>query len=244
LQVANLDRSAAPIIRLNTRVESLAIENASANAGQANRWQVRTSAGDTIIADAVCLALPAYAAARLLGGVDAELASELDAIPYASTATVNLAYKRGDIPHRLDGFGFVVPFIEKRTLMACTFSSVKFAGRAPKGHALLRAFVGGALQPEMFELDEDEMIRRVRDDLRVLLGIEPPPMFAEVVKWPRSMPQYHVGHIDRVKRIEKLVAALPGLALAGNAFKGPGIPDCIRSGEAAAHLLTHTSHLA
>src|SRR5207237_6801647 len=121
----------------------------------------------------------------LLRAFDGELANELNAIPYASTATVNLAYRRADIPHPLDGFGFVVPFIERRATLACTFSSVKFAGRAPDGHALLRAFVGGALQPEIFALDEDEMLARVRQDLRELLGIEKPPPFTHVEKWPR-----------------------------------------------------------
>ena len=103
--------------------------------------------------------------------------AELAAIQYASTATVNLAFRRSDIPHPLDGFGFVVPIIERRKILACTFSSIKFRGRAPEGHVLLRAFVGGALQPEMFALDEDAMAAAVRDDLRALLGIEKPPLF-------------------------------------------------------------------
>ncbi len=158
------------------------------------------------------------------------------------TATVNLAYRRADIQHPLNGFGFVVPFIEKRTLMACTFSSVKFARRAPADHALLRAFVGGALQPKLFELDEGEMVRGVREDLRELLGIQKPPLFALLEKWPRSMPQYHVGHINLVKRIEQRAATLPGLELAGNAYGGPGIPDCVRSGEVAANKLIKGCH--
>jgi len=228
-------------IRLNTKVEALALDEESTNDGQAKRWKIRTSEDETITADAICLALPAFASAQLLRDVDRQLASELEAIPYASTATVNLAYKRANIPHPLNGFGFVVPFIERRTVMACTFSSVKFARRAPEGYALLRAFVGGALQPETFELEEDEMIRRVRHDLRELLGIETPPLFAQVAKWPNSMPQYHVGHLERLKRIEKLVYALPGLALAGNAYTGPGIPDCIRNGETAADSLARPS---
>jgi oxygen-dependent protoporphyrinogen oxidase len=225
-------------IKLNTPVKSLALERETA-AGGRPQWRLITSRNETLPADAICLTIPSYQCARLLRDIDAELASDLEAIPYASTATINLAYKREDIPHPLDGFGFVVPFIEKRTLMACTFSSVKFAGRAPAGHALLRAFVGGALQPELFELDGDEMIRRVLDDLRSLLGIERPPLFAEVMKWPRSMPQYHLGHIERVKRIEQRLASLPGLVLAGNAFKGIGIPDCIKSGEAAAYKILY-----
>lgn len=227
-------RSADPAssqIRLNAKVEGLAVE---AEAGKPRQWQIKISGGETLTADAVCLALPADTSARLLRELDPELAIKLEAIPYASTATVNLAYKRSDIPHPLNGFGFVVPFIEKRTLLACTFSSVKFAGRAPTGHVLLRAFVGGALQPEMFELDDDEMIRRVGDDLRDLLGVARQPLFAQVSRWPRSMPQYHVGHLERVKEIEARVELLQGLTLAGNAFHGPGIPDCIRSGEQAA----------
>jgi protoporphyrinogen/coproporphyrinogen III oxidase len=219
-------------IRLNTMVESLVLDRETAE------WKIEVSAADeTIRADAVCLALPAYTAAHLLRDADAQLAAELEAIPYASTATINLAWKRTDIAHPLDGFGFVVPLVERRSLLACTFSHVKFKGRAPEGYALLRAFVGGALQPEMFELDEVEMTARVTADLRALLGIEKPPLFAFVEKWPRSMAQYHLGHLETVERIMKRVRALPGLHLAGNAYGGAGLPDCIRSGETAADAI-------
>jgi oxygen-dependent protoporphyrinogen oxidase len=176
-----------------------------------------------------------------LGGVDAELAAELDSIPYASTATVNLAFRRADIPHPLDGFGFVVPLVERRKTLACTFSSVKFAGRAPTGHALMRAFVGGALQPEMYALDEEQMIAAVREDLRALLGIERAPLFAHVEKWPRSMAQYHLGHLARIARIRWRLQNFPTLQLAGNAYGGAGIPDCVRSGHAAAKEMMNAS---
>ena len=229
-----------PPVRLDTRVESLARHTS----GSATQWVARTARDETFVADAVCLALPAFASSRFLRRIDPELASDLSAISYASSATINLAYKRDDIPHRLNGFGFVVPFIEKRTVMACTFSSVKFSNRAPEGHALLRAFVGGALQPELVELDDDELTSRVRQDLRQLLGVEAPPLFAEVSKWPRSMPQYFVGHVDRVRTINERAERLPGLALAGNAFEGPGIPDCVRSGESAADKLFESLQLS
>jgi oxygen-dependent protoporphyrinogen oxidase len=215
-------------VRLNTRVESLTFDDA------AKKWKIDTGTEETILADAVCLALPAYASAKLLSETDGQLSDELEAIPYASTATINLAYKRADIPHALDGFGFVVPLIERRSILACTFSNVKFAGRAPADYVLLRAFVGGALQPEMFALEEEAMIDLARRDLQQLLGIKTEPLFAHVLKWPRSMAQYHVGHIERVGRIRQRLSAHPSLKLAGNAFQGAGIPDCIRSGETAA----------
>ncbi len=218
-------------IQLNSPVESLSYHQSS------TQWCLRVTRGDSINADALCLAIPSFAAAQLLRETDVKLVEELQGIEYASSATVNLAYKREDIPHALDGFGFVVPLLEKRTIIACTFSSVKFSSRAPAGRVLLRAFVGGALQPEMFDLEETEMIDRVRTDLREFLGIEKPPLFAELKKWSNSMPQYHIGHLERVKRIKERLNLLPGLTLAGNAYAGPGIPDCIRSGETAADQL-------
>ena len=221
---------------LNTDVESLSYTQ---NSGQ---WRVQTNGGFSLNCDALCLAVPAHSAAQLLSESDAKLAEELAGIEYASTATVNLAYKQEDVGHALNGFGFVVPFVEKRTIIACTFSSIKFSGRAPERRVLLRAFVGGALQPELFDLDEAEMTNRVRTDLRQLLGIENPPIFTEVTKWPKSMPQYHIGHLARVERIKQHVSSLPGLTLAGNAYGGPGIPDCIRSGETAADELIKKLH--
>jgi protoporphyrinogen/coproporphyrinogen III oxidase len=213
-----------PNVRLKTRIEEL-----SRNSGT---WRIKTDSGETFEADAVCLALPAYAAAALLRNVNEQLATQLSAIKYASTATINFAYPRKSVSHPLNGFGFIVPFIEKRSLLACTFSSVKFPGRAPEDHVLLRAFAGGALQPQMFALDDIET--RIETDLRELLGINEKPIFTETAKWERSMPQYEVGHLDRVQAIENELDRLQGLTLAGNSYRGAGIPDCIRSGEIAA----------
>ena len=224
--VDELARQVKAEIRLNTRAVGLKLDNSV--------WTIATSTGEEIKADKICIALPAYLAATLLDGC---LAEKLRQIKYASTATLNFAYRRSAITHPLNGFGFVVPFIEKRSLIACTFSSVKFSERAPEGHVLLRAFAGGALQPEIFALDEGDMRVRVETNLRELLGISEEPLFVEVAKWKDSMPQYEVGHLERVNEIEKLVSELPGLTLAGNAYRGAGIPDCIRSGEAAAEML-------
>lgn len=213
-------------IRLRTKVERLEFSDGG--------WKLSTDTGDKLDFESVCLALPAYASSLLLSNVAPQLSSLLNQIKFASTATVNLAYRRDAIEHQLDGFGFVVPFIEKRSIIACTFSSVKFPHRAPSDHILLRAFVGGALQPEMFELDEREITQRVEKDLSDLIGVNGQPLFTEVSKWRNSMPQYEVGHLKRVSEIESLIGELPGLALAGNSYRGAGIPDCIKSGESAA----------
>lgn len=227
------ERLPAGTARLNTAIEFIRYDPAL------GKWMIETASREVIGADGICIALPAYATARLVRSSNSALADDLEAIPYASTATVNLAYKRVDIPHPLDGFGFVVPFIEKRSIIACTFSSVKFPGRAPDDRVLLRAFVGGAMQPEMFEVDDAEMIRRVRSDLKDLLGITEQPIFTKIARWKRSMPQYEVGHLERGRRIHEHSLRLPGLKLAGNAYNGAGIPDCIRSGEIAADAIYH-----
>jgi oxygen-dependent protoporphyrinogen oxidase len=199
-------------------------------------WKVFTLE-ESIDADAVCLAAPAYATSRIIEGVAPELARALNQIEYASSATVNLVYRRGDIAHALDGFGFVVPAIERRTLLACTFSSVKYPGRAPDGTVLLRAFVGGALFPELYDMGDDRMLAGISKDLGELLGVRARPLESVVTRWPRSMPQYNVGHLERVARIEDEAGRYPSLALAGAAYRGVGIPDCVRSGEAAGERL-------
>jgi oxygen-dependent protoporphyrinogen oxidase len=183
--------------------------------------------------DALIIATPAHAAAALVRDLDTTLAGALEAIPYASSATVTLAFRREDIPHPLDGFGFVVPQVERRALLAGTFSSLKYPGRAPAEWVLVRAFVGGALQPELVELDDAALVATVRRDLGHLLGVHAAPALVRVARWRRAMPQYEIGHLERVAAIRDRAAAL-GLHLAGNAYDGVGIPDCIRSGETAA----------
>lgn len=175
--------------------------------------------------------------AGLVREVDPDLARLLGGIPYASSVTVTLAYPRAAIRHPLDGFGFVVPREEERAALACTFSSVKYPGRAPEGFALLRVFLGGALGAEVLERDDAALVRLAQDDLAGLLGIEGAPVLTRVRRHPAAMPQYEVGHLDRVAAIEARLRELPGLAVAGAAYRGVGIPDCVRSGEEAADRL-------
>ncbi len=218
------------MIRLCTRVAGLARQP------EAPAWTVRLEDQPDLSADAVCLALPAPRAASLLSAVDAELAAEMD-IPYASSAIMNIVMRRRDIAHPLNGMGFVVPAVENRALIACSFSSVKFAGRAPEDRVLLRAFVGGAMHQERFEQSDEEIQRAVLHDLRHLLGTSGDPLHVSLRRWPQSMAQYHVGHVQRVARIESLAKRWPGLVLAGNAYHGVGVPDCIRSGNEAAQTV-------
>ena len=200
-------------------------------------WVIRYGEGREMEADAVCLAVPAHEAARMINTALPELAGELRAIPHKSTATVNLIYKRKDVPHPLNGFGFVVPPGEGRSILACTFSSVKFAGRAPEGKVILRAFLGGALQPEMVDVDDQQMERAIREDLRLLLGIKAAPSEVRIRRHINAMPLYPVGHLDCLARIEGLLSRAKGLALAGNAYRGVGVPDCIHSAQQATETL-------
>jgi oxygen-dependent protoporphyrinogen oxidase len=200
-------------------------------------WEVVTEQGDTFDADAVCIALPAPQAARLLAEPAPSLSHNLAAIPYESVATVNLAYRRQDIPHSLGGFGFVVPAFTRRKIVACSFSSVKFMGRAPEGMVLLRAFVGGALHREVYALEDEAMIRTVTEELRHYLGVEIPPEFTSISRYPESMPQYQVGHLSHVASIRSQLTAFPGLFLTGNAYSGIGVPDCVKGAEFAAESM-------
>jgi len=178
--------------------------------------------------------VPSYVAANLLKEGCPALSAELSRIEYASTVVVASGHKLADIEHPLDAFGLVVPHIERRQVLAVSFTSRKFPGRAPDGHVLLRTFVGGALQPELCELDDSAILELVSREHRDLLGVRGEPDFAVPFRHTRAMPQYHVGHLELVARIRAAAAKCPDMALAGNYFHGVGIPDSIASGEAAA----------
>ena len=201
------------------------------------RWRVGLADGGALDADRVVVATEAHRAARLLRYVDPQIAALLAEIPYASSATVSLGYRRSDVPHPLDGFGFVVPHGEGRALLAGTFSSVKYPGRAPEGFVLLRAFLGGALGEADVAGEEAEIADRARRDLRDALGIVAAPVLTRVHRHPGSMPQYRLGHLDRIDAIERRLGAHPGLSLAGAAYRGVGIADSVHSGETAAEYL-------
>lgn len=227
---SRLEESAT--VRFESAVESVA-RNADGS------LTVKT-ATETSNFDGVILATPAYVSSRLLGGladskskID-ELKSHLESIEYASTAIVVSGHRLADVAHPLDSFGLVIPAAEKRKVLAVSFSSRKFPGRAPDGRVLLRTFVGGAMQPELLDLGDEEICRTVSGELSGMLDAGGEPDFMEVVRWNRAMPQYHLGHVQRVDRIFELAESLPGVELAGNAYRGVGLPDCITSAEEAA----------
>lgn len=185
--------------------------------------------------DSVILATPANVAGALLDGVDRELARNLLDITYSSSVTVTLGYYKQQLANLPPGFGFLVPRSEGRRMLACTFVHNKFPHRAPKDKGILRCFLGGARDEAVLSLSDEEMLQTVRRELRDIVKLDGPPIFARVYRWREAMAQYEPGHIGRVAEIEKRVAELPGLALAGNAYHGIGVPDCIRSGMEAAN---------
>jgi oxygen-dependent protoporphyrinogen oxidase len=185
----------------------------------------------------VIVSSPAWAAGVLLSQVDETLGQDLGAIPYSSSITVNLLYDEAALGKLPDGFGFLVPASEGRAMLACTFVHRKFLGRTPQGKAVLRAFLGGMKNEALLAEPDEVLVATVRRELKEILGIEAEPEHTQVSRWRRAMAQYAVGHQVRAKRVAEHVAALPGLKLAGNAYDGIGIPDCIRLGRLAAKEL-------
>jgi oxygen-dependent protoporphyrinogen oxidase len=227
-------------VRLSTAVTG--IEKAGGG------WKIEAG-GAAEFYDAVIVASPAWAAGALLGGVDAALGEELSGIPYSSSITVNLIYDEAQLGRLPDGFGFLVPAVEGRAMLACTFMHRKFLGRTPRGKAVLRAFLGGMKNEALVAVSDAELVAIVRRELSEILGegvvgLTVEPEHAQVSRWSRAMAQYAVGHQERRQRIAERVAALPGLRLAGNAYDGIGIPDCIRLGRQAAKELIALSKSA
>jgi protoporphyrinogen/coproporphyrinogen III oxidase len=193
--------------------------------------------------DGVVIAAPAHAAGKLLKATDAALASELQSISYSSSVTVAATYNRADLAKMPPGFGFLVPKAEGRRIRALTFVHNKFPHRAPPDKGILRVFLGGLSDESVLRLSDDEILSTVRRELKEILDLDASPRTERVYRWNKSMAQYGPGHLDRVKRIRQSVTGLQGLALAGNAYQGIGVPDCIASGLIAANCLLDQFHL-
>lgn len=212
-------------VRLGTRIVAIA------KSGAGYAVDVAGAKPGRIEADAVLLTAPAYTCADLLAPLHGRLAERLREIRYVSTATVSFTYLQSDIPSSrpLDGFGVMIPASEKRRILASTWSSTKFRHRAPPGTVLMRAFVGGHRDEQAPGLPDAALIDLVRKEYDELFGITAAPMAAHIFRWLRGNPQYDVGHLDRIAAIEQCTAELPGIFLAGSAFRGIGLPDCIHT---------------
>ena len=233
---------------LEARLDPAAVRRStpvSALQKTADGWRV-VAGGRLEAYDAVIVAAPAWAAGVLLGPVDTALGEELSSIPYSSSITVNLIYDEAKLGPLPEGFGFLVPASEGRAMLACTFVHRKFLGRTPPGKAVLRAFLGGMRGEELLAETDAALVATVRRELGEILGdkilaLTVEPEHTQVSRWRRAMAQYAVGHQERKQRIAERVATLPGLRLAGNAYDGIGIPDCIRLGRQAARELLAAS---
>jgi protoporphyrinogen/coproporphyrinogen III oxidase len=183
-----------------------------------------------IQADAVIAATPAFCSADILRASCPDLAGALNGIPYASTATVSMVYDTDMVRDVVQGFGFVVPRKEQKSLLAATWSSLKWEGRSKPHETLIRCYVGGRGRESILEEDDARLVAIIQRELSEMVGIRASPHYYEVHRWVRGMPQYVMGHVERVKMIQENSKKYPGLLLAGAAFQGIGIPDCIRDG--------------
>ena len=212
----------------DTRVISIA-------RGGEGGYRIELSSGETLTADAVVLATPAYVAAELLAAVGPNTAVMLNAFDYVSTATISLGFRKQDIQKPFMGFGFVNPSTEKRRISACTWTSFKFDHRAPEDHILLRCFVGGPSKEEMVELDDETLIKIARAELVDILDLTAEPVLTRIYRWRKANPQYNLGHMDNVRQtFEACAKELSGIYLTGSTYEGVGIPDCVHQGQQVA----------
>ena len=219
-------------LRLSCRVEDIRKTGSS--------WSIETRSGtdgpkrsESLEADAIVVATSARIAGKLLDEVDGELAQQLGTISAASSAIVVMGMDRDQIVRPFDGYGIIVPSVLGRKVIATSFSSNKFAGRAPAGKLLTRTFIGGALQPELTELSDGALVKIAIDELKSTVGFSGQPELSRVYRWRNCMPQYHLGHVERVKSIQQMTKRHRGLELAGNSYRGVGIPACVQSGSEA-----------
>ncbi|MDF0666648.1 MAG: protoporphyrinogen oxidase [Nitrospira sp.] len=222
-------------LRMGARVEALRVRS-----HELGRWMydLIMQDGSALSAESVVLATPAYVSADLLRPLSPIAGGLLDMIPYASTATVAMAFPR-TLTSAIEGFGFIVPRTEQRHLIAATWTSLKWPYRAPADQLLVRCYVGGVGREEILRLDDEQLTAKVRAELSSLCGIRAEPSYTEVNRWWKAMPQYKLGHLDRLAQLDAAVSRYPGLILTGAGYRGIGIPDCIRDGDMAAERVVH-----
>ena len=234
------DLVTALVRRLTTQGVALkaacAVDALRVRSHQLGRWMydIILHDGSALSVDSLVLATPAYVSAELVRPLTPIAAGLLETIPYSSTATIAMAYPRAAVSGTAEGFGFVVPRAEGRDLIAATWTSLKWPHRASPDQLLVRCYVGGVGREAILELDDRGLVARVRKELNAMCGLAAEPGFVEVNRWMRAMPQYTLGHLDRLTQIEAALSRYGGLVLTGAGYRGVGIPDCIRDGAVAA----------
>jgi oxygen-dependent protoporphyrinogen oxidase len=218
-------------VQLNRRAETL--ERCTDELGK-TFWRLTDQHGNAECYDAVIFALPSYETARLLLPTHRRIGELLGRIEHSGTAIATFAFNRSQMKRNISGMGFVVPNIENSPILAGSFSSMKYEHRAPEGKLLIRIFAGGARSPEMADMPDAELLPMIKREMYELLQISGEPELEVVSHWPRTMPQYHIGHLELIAEVNTLAAAVPDIALAGNVFDGVGIPSCAQTGHLAA----------
>jgi oxygen-dependent protoporphyrinogen oxidase len=215
---------------------SCAVDALRVRSHQLGRWMydLILSNGSVLSVDSLVLATPAYVTAELVRPLTPTAGGLLEMIPYASTATIAMAYPRAAVAGAAEGFGFVVPRVEGRDLIAATWTSLKWPHRAPPDQLLARCYIGGVGREAILELDDQGLVARVKTELASMCGITATPGYVEVNRWMKAMPQYTLGHLERLNQIEAALSRYGGLILTGAGYRGVGIPDCIRDGAIAA----------
>ncbi len=225
------------VLRAGVQVEALRVRS-----HQAGRWMydMICTDGTALSSEALVLATPAYVSAELVRPLSPLAAGLMERIPYASTATISLVYPAEAVGARLQGFGFVVPRIEGRDLIAATWTSNKWPHRAPPEEVSVRCYLGGVGREAVLQRDDEGLVRCVREELASIVGLQATPNYVEVNRWPRAMPQYTIGHLDRLTQLDAALSRFGGLAVTGAGYRGVGLPDCIRDGaETAAQMLRY-----
>ncbi|MDR4479424.1 MAG: protoporphyrinogen oxidase [Nitrospira sp.] len=233
---------AGGVLKAGVQVEALRVRS-----HQAGRWMydVIGTDGTALSAEALVLATPAYVSADLVRPLTPLAAGLMEMIPYASTATISLVYPAEAVGTRLQGFGFVVPRVEKRDLIAATWTSLKWPHRAPPQEVSVRCYLGGVGREAILQRDDEALVRCVREELASIVGLQAAPHYVEVNRWRRAMPQYTIGHLDRLAQLDAALSRFGGLVVTGAGYRGVGLPDCIRDGaETAAQTLRYLQSTA
>ena len=236
--VARLSRQGVDL-RLGCSVNALRVRS-----HQPGRWMydLILDDGSALSSESLVLATPAYVSADLLRPLTPIAGGLLEMIPYASTATIAMAYPAAAVAKSVEGFGFIVPRAEGRDLIAATWTSLKWPHRAPGDQVLIRCYLGGVGRERILEMDDADLVKIVRAELSALCGLTAEPIYVEVNRWWKAMPQYTIGHLDRLTQLDAALSRYGGLVLTGAGYRGVGIPDCIRDGAVAAEKVVR--HLA